>query len=298
MVKTKNYSIEHDKKVVGYVFMLPAMALLIGLILYPLIYGIHKSFFKWNWVAGMDKMNFIWLGNYLRLLKDEFFWNSLVNTLYFTGLALFIEFPLGLVSALLLNSRIKGQGVFRTIFMFPLMVSDIVAALTWKMLLDPSRGIVNAFLSSLGIGAVNWLGNTSVVILTLVLADTWWQTGIIILILLAGLQSLSNETVEAARIDGANNFQFFRYLTWPHLIPYIKIALTFRIIDLLRVFALSWGITQGGPVRSSEVTQLYIYTQGMGKYLDIGYSTALALTFAVILSVIVFAFNKFCWRGK
>jgi len=285
---TKN----NQRKILGYIYMLPAFLIAAGMILYPLLYGIYTSLFQWNWMTGSDKTVFIGLGNYIRLLGDEYFWNSLKNTLEFTAISLFFEFVIGLGCALLLNGLIRGSLVYRTIMMFPLMVSDIVAALMWKMMLEPSTGMINQLLSSVHLGTPNWLGNPLLVVPTLAWVDVWWQTGNIIIILLAGLQSLSKEPLEMAMVDGANQLHLFRYLIWPQLIPYVKTAITFRVIDLLRVFALSWAITGGGPVRASEVTQVYIYTQGMGKYLDIGYSISLALTFAVIVSLFVALINR------
>jgi multiple sugar transport system permease protein len=232
------------------------------------------------------------LDNYLRIFQDDYFWNALKNTLYFSFLALVIEFIAGFSIALLLNSIIKGSLVFRSIMMFPLMISDIVVALMWKMLLDPSSGVVNQILGMLHLGAPNWLGDASLVIPAIAFVDAWWQTGNIVIILLAGLQSLPREPMEMAQVDGANKLQLFVYLIWPQLTPFVKTAVLFRLIDLIRVFALSWAITGGGPVRASEVSQLYIYTQGMGKYLNIGYSISLAITLAIIVCVLIWIVNR------
>lgn len=283
---------ESQKRLLGYLYMLPALIIVCGIILYPLCYGAYTSLFQWNWTAGMQNKLFIGLQNYLHIFTDEYFWNALKNTLYFSFLSLFLEFFIGLGIALLLNSVVKGSFVFRTIMMFPLMISDIVAALMWKMMLDPSSGVINQILAALHLGGPNWLGNPHLVIPAISIVDTWWQTGNIVIILLAGLQSLSREPIEMAEVDGANKFQLFVHIMWPGLIPFVKTAIVFRLIDLMRVFALSWAITGGGPVRASEVSQLYIYTQGMGKYLNIGYSISLAITLAVIVSVVIAIVNR------
>jgi multiple sugar transport system permease protein len=283
---------QDQRKILGYLYMVPTILIALVMIIYPIIYGVRTSFFQWNWSAGAEKITFIGFDNYIRVFQDQYFWKTLGNTLLFSFLAIVIEFILGLICALLLNSKIKGSLVFRTIMMFPLMLSDIVAALMWRMMLEPSSGSINQILSAIGLGTPNWLGDQSIVILTLVLVEAWWQTGNIIIILLSGLQSMPNEPMEMARIDGANSVQLFRFLIWPHLIPYAKTAITFRLIDLLRVFALAWAITGGGPVRSSEMSQLYIYTTGLGKYLNIGYSITMAIVFAIIVSLIVFIVNR------
>jgi len=282
----------NQKKVLGYLYLLPALLIAGVIIVYPLLYGAWTSFFQWNWTAGMQNKAFIGLQNYVQLLSDEYFWGALKNTLYFTFLSLIIELLLGLGIALLLNGITKGSLVLRTVMMFPLMISDIVAALMWKMLLDPSSGVINQFLLSLHLSAPNWLGNSHLVIPAISMVDVWWQTGNIVIILLAGLQSLPREPIEMAQVDGANKFQLFIYLMWPQLIPFVKTAVVFRLIDLMRVFALSWAITGGGPVRASEVSQLYIYKVGMGKYLNIGYSISLAFTFAIIVFILIGLVNK------
>lgn len=284
---------ENQKKLLGYLYMLPALLIIGIIILYPLVYGAYTSLFQWNWTAGIQNKLFIGLQNYLRMFTDDYFWNALKNTFYFAFLALFLEFILGLIIALLLNSITRGSLIFRTIMMFPLMISDIVAALMWKMMLDPSSGVINQILAVFKITGPNWLGNSHLVIPAIAMVDVWWQTGNIVIILLAGLQSLSREPIEMAEVDGANQWQLFRHIMWPQLIPFVKTAIVFRLIDLMRVFALSWAITGGGPVRASEVSQLYIYTQGMGKYLNIGYSISLAITLAVIVCVVIFAMNRF-----
>lgn len=286
--QVKSQSMDVQMKRVGIAFCVPAVILAAGLILYPLMNGMFVSFHEWNWVSGgMDSMMFTGISNYVRMLKDPYFGNAIKNTLLFTGISLAIEFALGLASALVLNSLTKGSLFFRTACMFPLMVSDMVAALIWKMLLNPSLGPVNGILTAIGLNSPNWLGDPNMVVKTLAVVDTWWQTGNITLILLAGLQTIPRDPIEMAQVDGANRWQLFSHLIWPHLVPFAKTAVLFRAVDLLRVFALPWGMTGGGPGRASETAQLYIYAQGLGRYLDIGYSTSLAITFSVIVIVIV-----------
>jgi len=277
----------NKRKILGYTYMIPSLVILAVFVVYPVIYGFVTSMYDWDWVAGIDKKLFVGLGNYLAIFKDGLFWNALKNTILFAVLSLLAEFVLGLGCAMLLYKIKKGGVIFRTVLIFPLTISDMVAAIMWRMMLDPASGVVNQFLNSLGLKSVDWLGNSNIVIFTLVLVEVWWMTGNITLIMLAGLQSMPIEQLECGEIDGANSWQRFRYLQWPHLRSFAESALSLRMIDLLRVFAIAWAVTQGGPNRASEVSQQYIYTNGLGKYLDIGYSIAMAIMFSIFVIIIV-----------
>jgi multiple sugar transport system permease protein len=278
----------------GYLFAMPSLIIAISLILYPLLFGIFVSFHQWDWTKGQaSNMVFIGFDNYLRMVKDPYFWNALKNTIYFAVLALIAELLLGLVCALLLHNITRGSLIFRTTIIFPLIISDIVAAVMWKMLLDPSMGHINYYLSVLGLPRFNWLTDPKLVIPVVALVETWWNTGVVTLILLAGLQSLPIEPEEMARVDGASGFQVFLHITLPGLRPFILTAIIFRTIDLLRVFAIVWGTTGGGPARASQVMQHYLYAQGIGSYLNIGYATSLSVTFAVFIGVVIMMFMRF-----
>jgi multiple sugar transport system permease protein len=278
----------------GYLFVTPGMLIAAALILYPLLFGIFVSFHQWDWAKGQaDSMVFIGLDNYARMLKDPYFWNALKNTVYFATIALVAELCLGLVCALLLHSITRGSLIFRTALIFPLMISDIVAAVVWKMLLDPSTGHINYFLSVLHLPTFNWLTDPKLVIPVVALVETWWNTGVVTLILLSGLQSLPTEPIEMARVDGASGLQIFWHITLPGLRPFIWTAVIFRTIDLLRVFAVVWGTTGGGPARASQVAQHYLYAQGIGSYLNIGYAASLAVTFAIFIGIVVSIYLRF-----
>lgn len=286
------------RKFEGYLYTIPSVIIFLAFVLYPLLYGLKTSLYDWDWVAGSDKISFVGLANYVQIFKDAYFWNALKNTVIFAVVSLLIEFLLGLLCAILLNKIRRGSLIFRTMLIFPLTISDMVAAIMWRMMLDPSSGIVNQILETFHIPSVDWLGSSRVVIFSLILVECWWMTGNITLIFLSGLQSMSLDQLECGRIDGANSWQLFRYLEWPHLRQFADTALSLRMIDLMRVFALSWAITGGGPVRASEVSQLYIYTVGLGKYLNIGYSIAMAVMFSIIVVVIVGVVKKIIRIGE
>jgi len=277
-----------------YFYLLPAAIAFGSLAIFPVGYNIYLSFHRWNWAIGQANKppTFIGLENYFFILSDNYFWNSIRNTAFFTLGAVGIEFLLGLGCALLLNMDIRGSVFFRSAFIFPLMISDMVAALIGKMLFDPTFSPVNYYLGVMGFSTPNWLGNPHIVIFSIILMDVWWATGNITLLLLAGLQGIPKTPMEAAVIDGASKWQVFKYITLPLLKPIIFVTLLFRILDALRVFALVWGTTMGGPARASEMAQLYIFVQGLGRFLKMGYSAALTVVFSMMVGVLILLYIK------
>ncbi len=283
-----------QKRLPAYALAAPGFLLLAAITLYPVFDGLFVSFHQWNWSYGQaGSMRWIGLSNYQNLLSDSLFWSSLGHTLMFSGMAITLEFGLGLLCAILLNLDLPGITLFRSAIIFPLMIADIVAAVMWKMLLDPSQGFINYVLGTLNLPTPDWLGDPTAAMPALAVVDAWWQTGNIVLILLAGLQSLPRDLIEMSMIDGASALQTFRYIALPWLRPFILFALLFRAVDLLRVFALVWGTTAGGPANETIVSQLYIYTQGLGNYLNIGYASALAVVLALIMGILVVLYLRF-----
>jgi multiple sugar transport system permease protein len=275
------------KRGVPILFLLPSALMLGAIALYPVGFGLWAGFHQWDWSIGQaDSWQFIGFDNYLRALGNEAFWNSIRVTLYFTVLSVVLELFIGLGIALLLAHNVRGSWFFRSAVVFPLMVSDIVAAVMFSTILDPTLGIMDYFLGTLGLPRPNWVGDPHLVIPTLALVDTWWQTGNIILILLAGLAGIPQDRIDMASIDGAGGWKMLRHITLPALKPFILVALVFRTIDALRVFALAWAITKGGPSRASEVSQLYIFKQGIGQFFNMGYASAAATLFALMVGLI------------
>jgi multiple sugar transport system permease protein len=272
---------------VPILFVLPAAAVMLAIAAFPVAYGVWASFHQWDWSIGQaDSWSFIGLRNYGRLLASDAFWNAILVTLEFAVLSVVLEFALGLAIALLLAKEVRGSWFFRSAVVFPLMVSDIVAAVMFSTMLDPTLGTINYVLGLLHLPQPNWVGDPNLVIVTLVLVDTWWQTGNIILILLAGLTAIPQDRVDMASIDGARGWSMLWYILLPALKPFILVALVFRTIDALRVFALAWAITKGGPARATEVAQLYIFRQGIGQFFNMGYASAAATVFALLVGLV------------
>jgi len=279
------------KRNLPVLFILPSAVVLLAIAVYPVAFGVWAGFHQWNWAIGQaENWSFIGFANYVQLLQDGAFWNAIGVTLYFTALAVVLELVVGLGIALLLANNLRGSWFFRSAVVFPLMVSDIVAAVIFSTLLDPTLGTLNYFLGLLRLPQPDWVGNPSLVILTLSLVDTWWQTGNIILILLAGLTSIPQDRTDMASIDGASGWKMLWHIILPGLKPFILVALVFRTIDALRVFALAWAITKGGPSRASEVAQLYVFNLGIGQYFNMGYASAAATLFALMVGFISAAY--------
>jgi multiple sugar transport system permease protein len=267
---------------VGYFFIGPALIILVITSVYPVVYSLVLSTFDWKWGTDMD---FVGLRNYTRLLTSSSFWQILGHTLYFTVGAVTVEMTLGLGLAVVVNRLGFGVGVIRTLLLTPLMVSGIIVSLMWKILLDPTLGIVNYLFQQLGLPTLAWLGATNTAMPSIILIDSWWQTAFVFIVLSAGLQSLPREPFEAAEVDGASGWQSFRYLTLPMLRPVLLTVLIFRTIDTLKVFDIIFGTTGGGPAQSTEVVQTLAYRTAF-DFLQLSRSMTIMVIFSIIILAI------------
>jgi multiple sugar transport system permease protein len=191
------------------------------------------------------------------------------------------ELVLGLGVALLLNSRVPFVRVFRTALIIPMMITPIVAALTWKLLLDPSYGLVNALLGTKTV----WLGDPDLALFAVGIVNVWQNTPFVAILLLAGLQSLPSEPVEAAAVDGANRWQTFRHVTLPLLMPYVVVAVLLRTIFEFRSFENIWVMTGGGPANSTKLLSVYTFE---ASFLSFDLTLAAAASWVMLLIVLIF----------
>ena len=269
-------------------FLIPLIIVMGLTSLYPMFYSIYMSFFDWNWG---ERFNFIGLGNYIELAGSERFQIALVNTFVFTVGAVGVELLLGLGLALVVNRLGRGAGTIRTLLLVPLMVSGIIASVIWKILLDPTLGIVNYGLQALGFAPVGFLGDPGMAMASIILIDTWWQTAFVFIVLSAGLQALPQEPLEAAEVDGANTLQRLRYVILPLLKPIILIVLMFRTIDCLKVFAIIFGTTGGGPLTTTESVQVLAYRLAF-KQQNLSLSMTMMVIFTVIVLGVVMVYQR------
>ena len=232
------------------------------------------------------QFDFVGARNYLDLLRSAEFWQVLYQTFLFAIVATALELLLGLGLAVVVDHLKFGAGVIRTLLLTPLMVSGIIVALMSKILLDPMLGIVNYLLNALGLPLSPFFGATSTAMGTVIMVDAWWQTAFVFIIVLAGLQSLPQEPIEAARVDGASALQTFFRVKLPMLRAVLFTVLIFRTIDTLKVFDIIFGTTGGGPQISTEVMQTLAYRKAF-SFLQMSES----MTIMVIFSAIVLAIS-------
>ncbi len=261
-----------------YLLLAPAVAVLLALSIYPLIYSISVSL---QTAAGWG------LGNFTRLLSDNFFLTAMTHTFVFAIAALTCEFLLGLGLALLLNSQIRGRGLFRASLLVPMMLPPVVAGVVWRLLLNPNFGAVNGTLKQIGIDteSLTWTASPRLAMLSVIAVDVWQWTPFVFLVLLAGLQAIPQEPYEAALIDGSSRWQTFRHVTLPLLKPAILIVLLLRTMDLLRVFDQIFILTEGGPGFATETISLYIYRTAF-RFFDFGYAAAMSFVLLIVTNVI------------
>jgi multiple sugar transport system permease protein len=267
-------------------FILPAMALIFAVIIFPWLYNIWMSFQDWQ-VGQASK--FVGLENYVKLATDQRFGEAMLRTLYYAFLAVAIPVVLGTFSAVIFHQKFPLRGILRGIFILPMMATPVAIALVWTMMFHPQLGVLNYLLSLAGIGAQGWVYEANTVIPSLVLVEVWQWTPLIMLIVLGGLASLPTDPYESATIDGANNWQLFRYITFPLVLPFLMVAVIMRLIDALKAFDTIFAITQGGPGTASETINIYLYLQAFSFY-NMGNASAVVVIFMVIIVLISLLF--------
>lgn len=260
-------------------FIYPAMALIFAVIIFPWLYNVWMSLQDWQ--VGQE-IKFVGLDNYAKLATNQRFLESIGRTLYYTFLAVLFPVILGTFAAVIFNQKFALRGLLRGIFILPMMATPVAIALVWTMMFHPQLGILNYLLSMVGIPEQAWVYEANTVIPSLVMVETWQWTPLIMLIVVGGIASLPSDPYESAKIDGANSWQLFRYITWPLVLPFLMVAVIMRVIDALKSFDTIFAITQGGPGTASETINLYLYLQAFSFY-NMGHASAVVVVFMVII---------------
>ena len=279
-------------------FFLPGAIFMGAFLIYPIMKMVFDSFFK---VGITGDRAFIGLDNYIKAFTAGGFMKQLKNTLVYILIAVSVETILGFIFALLFELNYKGSKIVRSFMMTPLMIAPLVAGLIWKLMMSSNFGIVNEMLMRMGIlsnaSDILWLADSRWSLIACCIADIWLTTPFMMLMILAGLQGLDGSMVEAARMDGANKLQEIFYIKVPGIKPVLLTALSVRIIDAAKTFDIIWAMTEGGPNSSSETISIIIY-KTLTRYNDIGYASAMAVVFIVVLVVFTLVFMQSLWNPK
>lgn len=260
----------------------PAVAYLVVFSVFPLLYSLAISFFDYE--VQQSRFTFVGLQQYASLLRDEIFWEAMGNTGLMVTVGVAAQVLLGTLLALFFGMDLKGSRFVRAILILPMILNPIVVGLLWRALLNQEWGIVNYGLSLAGIQAPNWLGDPDVAIWTLILADTWQWTPFVFVVVFARLQALATEIYEAARVDGAASIAMLRHITLPLLRPAILFAAIFRGIDAFRSFDIVFGLTYGGPGRSTTTLSFYSFESGF-SFTRYGFASCLAYVMVILAGV-------------
>ncbi len=272
-----------------YLLLLPAIVVILGVVLVPLVVSFWTSFTPYNLTKPATLFQFVGLRNYERLLGNADFWWAFGRTILFITIALNLEMVLGLGLALLINKVTWGQRTLRTIMMFPMMFSPILVGFQFKYLFNDAVGVVNNALFDLGIiqQPIPWLVDGSLAPLTIILAEVWMSTSVFAILLLAGLMALPKEPIEAAKVDGCNPWQVFRHITLPFLMPFVYIAMTIRSLDVARAYDMVRIMTNGGPAGRTELLWTLMTRTG---YNNSQMGMANAMGYVSILTSILFTY--------
>jgi len=267
------------------IFLLPALVLLVSITLGPFLFSVFVSLHDWS-LRSADGMSFIGFGNYVRLFGDSQFRNSILVTGLFWVLGLLIQIPIGFAIAMLLNREMKVMRVFRTVILLPMMVTPIVVALMWQMMLNNEYGAVRHLLLLVGFESVPiWLGDPRTSLLTLVFIDSWQWTPMVVLFSLAGLRTLPSDHTEAALIEGARLRHLLRYVILPWVSQVMLVVVVLRTMDIIKLFDKIYVMTKGGPGTSTETMTYFAYRKGFGEF-DMGYASALSIVILVMVILI------------
>lgn len=274
-----------QKKVAPYLFLLPFLLIFAAFQVYPLIYGILISFYRFRGLAGR---HFVGLDNYARLLKNPQFYQALENTTYYTVGTLILLIPIPIILAALLHSKLtKGAGVYQTATFLPALTSLVVVGAVFRLLLDERGGIVNAALMAVGLAPQKWLTSAALVIPSLLILAFWRWTGVNIIYFLSGLTAIPQELYEAAAIDGATGFRRFWHITLPLLKPvaiFVTIISTIGGYQLFTEVYVLWP--QGGTPGNAGLTLALALYRAAFRSFDLGYAGALGVVMGVIIMVL------------
>lgn len=284
----------HTRRLTPYLFLAPSLTVLGFALLYPVGYMVYASFLNWNPSQHLSQAEWVGLRNYLFLLNDPSFRESLGVTLRFAASVVTIEMILGVGLALLLDRQLRGMTLLRTLFILPMMIAPIVVGLMWRYMYHPTVGPLNRMLTRLGLDPVPWLSDANWALVSIIIADIWQWTPFIFILALAALQSLPRSAMEAARIDGATGWQQIWHIKLPLMLPVLIVTCLLRLIDAFKVLEVVLVLTNGGPGLSTEILSLRI-ARTASEFRELGKAAAMSnllLAVLMVLTLAMFAYSK------
>jgi multiple sugar transport system permease protein len=275
----------------------PAALLILVLSIYPLLFSMWVNFVNYDFqIPGHD---FVGLQNFAQVINDPLAWSSLIVTIFLSLTVVVVEFVLGLALALAMVKTFRGRGVVMSILIVPLFISPVIVGQSWALFLQRPFGPADYLLSQL-IGhpiAISWVGETPWVYISIIVADVWQWTPFIFVILLAGLAAIPPHLYEAAELDGIRPLQTFIYVTLPQLAPIILLAITFRLLDAVKLFDIIFMLTGGGPGTATYTTSFYLYQLGFQQF-HLSVATAGSWIFLLLLSVVIMVLVRRLLRAE
>ena len=272
-----------DKRLKWF-FTVPTIIFVLAMVLFPIIYTLVLSFHSWRMSANIP-WKYVGLQNYIDLFSDSRVPMAIGRTFIFTAIALTIEMILGIGIALFLNRRFFGKNFVKTAFLIPMVATPVAIGMVWKLMYDPNIGILDYILKSMGMPTVNFLGDSNIALYSLIVVDIWEWTPQVMLIVLAGITSISTEPFESAMVDGATPWQVTWHITLPLLRPTIFTAFLLRLIDVLKTFDIMYSMTQGGPGYATETMNILSYRQAF-EFMQFGSASSMLIVFFVVVMVI------------
>jgi ABC-type sugar transport system permease subunit len=273
------------ERLTGYALLLPTLAVLALVIVYPVLDGIRISLMRMK-ITSTSEPRYVGLDNYVDLFGDDKFWATLRTTAVWTVANVVAQLVLGLALAVLLNEQLKARGLYRSIALIPYIVPSVAAALIWRWMYDGSAGIINAILLRIGVidSYQQWLGEISTAMPAVIIESVWKGTPFVMILLLAGLQTIPPEYYEAAAIDGASPWQRFLQITLPLLRPSLAVATILTTVYTVNNFNAIWLMTQGGPLGSTEILFTWAYKLAFDRF-DFGMAATVSVVLFGILAI-------------
>ncbi len=280
----------NQQKLAPWLFLAPGIVFFLVYVIIPIFQSMSISLYAWD---GLGAKTFIGLANYVELIGDEAFYTSLKNNVIWLVLYM-LAVPAGLFVALFLNQTVRGIRIYKSLFFFPFVISQVVVGLVFSWFYDPTNGLLNLILNWFGISSLAILADERLVTYGIIAAGLWPQTAYAMILYLTGLNAVNPELIEAGRLDNAKGWRMLWYIILPQLKPATFIAIVVTVIGALRSFDLVSIMTNGGPWGSSRVLAFYMYEQAFSEYgFRMGYGAAIAVVLFAIMMVYI---SGFLWK--